>query len=357
MESFVHNTKKLLYITVKQTPYRTLFFNHLATLCDLKVLYEYGDPGTRNKQWAQSEQVSHRYVCLHEETSSTFMSFIRMMRWVYREKWDGIIIGCWNLRVELLAMLVMRLLGKSFTLNLDGEYFLNGSSIRQRLKRLLVKCANSYVIAGEQSAKGLRKIVGNKPVVVYNFSSLTNEEIHQKSMRETKRGESVLVVGRDYYVKGMDLIVPIARMNPAIHYKVIGMGEAGIASFKQANDLSGIQNIEFVPFLQKTDLDKEYQTCKMLLLPSRQECWGLVVNEAAAFGTPIVSTYGSGAAVEFLQEAYPQYLAEPDHARALYRCIERLFADEKVGAYSQFLKEKSKQYSIEYSAQAHIEIL
>ena len=174
------DTKKLLYITVKQTPYRTLFFNHLATLCDLTVLYEYGDPGTRNKQWAQSEQVSHRYVCLHEETSSTFMSFIRMMRWVYREKWDGIIIGCWNLRVELLAMLVMRLLGKSFTLNLDGEYFLNGSSIWQRLKRFLVKCANSYVIAGEQSAKGLRKIVGNKPVVVYNFSSLTNEEIRQK---------------------------------------------------------------------------------------------------------------------------------------------------------------------------------
>jgi len=50
------------------------------------------------------------------------------------------------------------------------------------------------------------------------------------------------------------------------------------------------------------ELEEEYKTCAMLVLPTRQECWGLVINEAASFGMPIVSTWGSGAAVEFLSK-------------------------------------------------------
>ena len=38
------------------------------------------------------------------------------------------------------------------------------------------------------------------------------------------------------------------------------------------------------------DLYKEYQQCKCVLLPSKKECWGLVINEAASFGCPIIST-------------------------------------------------------------------
>lgn len=59
----------------------------------------------------------------------------------------------------------------------------------------------------------------------------------------------------------------------------------------------------------------------MLILPTRQECWGLVVNEAASFGTAVISTNGSGAAVEFLFEKYPFLLAEPDNDENLAEVV------------------------------------
>ena len=89
------------------------------------------------------------------------------------------------------------------------------------------------------------------------------------------------------------------------------------------------------------------------MLPSRQECWGLVINEAASFGIPIVSTIGSGAAVEFLANEYPQYLATVGDSRDLYEKIKLALNDENKEEYSEFLKIKGLKYSIERSVEAH----
>ena len=115
--------------------------------------------------------------------------------------------------------------------------------------------------------------------------------------------------------------------------------------------------MEIIPFLQKQDLEKEYKSCAMLVLPSRQECWGLVINEAASFGTPIVSTWGSGAAVEFLGDDYPQYLAKPDDAEDLLKCIHSLFNEKEKDGYCTFLVRRTKEYTIERSVQKHLAVI
>lgn len=87
-------------------------------------------------------------------------------------------------------------------------------------------------------------------------------------------------------------------------------------------DMEGLpDNVEVVPFLQKSELETEYGRCRMMVLPSRQECWGLVINEAASFGCPIVSTWGSGAAIEIVSDNYPQFLAEPGNVESLCAAI------------------------------------
>jgi len=72
---------------------------------------------------------------------------------------------------------------------------------------------------------------------------------------------------------------------------------------------------------------------------------------------PIVSTWGSGAAVEFLADAYPQYLAKPGDAEDLYRCIRNCVDAEDNEAYSAYLIGKSKEYTIERSVRAHLSAL
>ena len=121
-------------------------------------------------------------------------------------------------------------------------------------------------------------------------------------------------------------------------------------------NIKELPNVEVIPFLQKNELFKAYRGSAMMLLPTRQECWGLVINEAASFGTPIVSTWGSGAAVEFLAEDYPCYLAQSDNASDLLLKVQNLMEHDSE-EYSRFLLKKSLRYSIEECVLAHREAL
>ena len=67
-------------------------------------------------------------------------------------------------------------------------------------------------------------------------------------------------------------------------------------------------------------------------------------------------TWGSGAAVEFLSNSYPQNLAKPDDSVSMLECV-RLCLHEDDDAYSSYLKNFSKHYSIDNSVKAHVAAL
>ena len=80
----------------------------------------------------------------------------------------------------------------------------------------------------------------------------------------------------------------------------------------------------------------------------------MVVNEAASFGTPIISTYGSGAAVEFLSGTLEELLAEKSDVNHIMNAIKRI---KDVGRIHDSLIAKSQEYSIERSVYEHAKLI
>ena len=349
--------KKVLYITNIESPYRVKFFNLLAEQCDLTVLYEREKSANRNAAWAKSESNRHKMKYLGGIRIGNENAFtLRILKDIFAG-YDAIIIGCYNSPVQMFAMLVMRLFGIKFVINLDGEPFLEGSGLKTKLKRFFLSGAEKYLVAGEKAGESLRKGLENSDAIVYYFSSLTEQELteHRENAKNCVRNDTILVVGQYFDYKGIDVALEAAQLDQTLQYKFVGMGSRTELFLKDyASKIP--PNVEIIPFLQKAELEEEYKKCAMLVLPSRQECWGLVINEAASFGMPIVSTWGSGAAVEFLADEYPQYLAKPDDAENLLNCIRECLEEDTQG-YSAFLMEKSKDYSIERSVQVHINAL
>lgn len=347
--------KKVLYISNIEVPYRVKFFNLLSEKCELTVLYEREKSDNRNASWAKSEKKQYQVKYLNGFNTGRESSFsLGILREIFGD-YDTIIVGCYNSPVQMLAILVMKACGIKFSINLDGEPFFVGSGLKDKVKRFFLSGAQSYLVAGEKAADSLRKVLGNCKVIPYYFSSLTEQELaeHRETVQHCMRDGTVLVVGQYYDYKGMDVALEAARLDPGHKYKLVGMGTRAEKFFQ---DYSGKipPNVEIVPFLQKTELEEEYKRCAVLVLPSRQECWGLVINEAASFGMPIVSTWGSGAAVEILGDRYPRFLAKPGDAESLFRCVQLFFDEEDNVEYSHYLLEKSKKYSIEQSVFVHI---
>lgn len=347
--------KKVLYLSNIEVPYRVRFFNQLAEHCDLTVLYERDQSSNRNTAWAKSEEIKFKVKYLHGIKIAGECAFSFGILQEILAKYDVIIVGCYNSPVQMLAVLVMRFLRKPYFINLDGEAFLNGTGIKTKLKKFFLSGAQQYLVAGERTSESIKLVSKNKPVIPYYFSSLSEKEVQEHAVvsQKSSRNDTILVVGQYFDYKGMDIALETARLDQSLRYRFVGMGSR-TEQFLEDFEGKITDNVEIIPFLQKKELEKEYQSCTMLILPSRQECWGLVVNEAASFGMPIVSTWGSGAAVEFLADDYSQYLAKPGDAESLYRCISHCLSDEKKIDYQRFLLKKSECYTIERSVQAHI---
>ena len=340
--------KKVLYISNIETPYRTEFFNQFNKKCDLTVLYERKKSSNRNEKWTISKEKKYAIKYLNGLKVKKEYSFsIRIIKYIF-SKYDAIIMGCYNSPVQMFAILLMKIFRKKYILNLDGEIFVETKSLKNSLKKFFIKGAQKYLVAGEKSAESLRKIVKKDNIIPYYLSSLTESELekNKEKSKNAVRNDTILVVGQYFDYKGLDIALHTAKLNQNFKYKFIGMGSRTKLLWTEIKKI-GLKNVKAIPFLSKEELEKEYLRCKMLVLPSRQECWGLVVNEAASFGTPVVSTYGSGAAVEFLSGKYEKFLAKANDAQDLLEKIEKLDLSEEIKEYSEFLINKSKEYSIE----------
>jgi len=352
--------KKILYCTNLIVPYRVKFFNELAKKCKLTVLFEYTRSSTRNEKWLneQRNNMNFEYIFLEEKCKIKKLSSVIILRYLFG-KYDEIVIGCFNEKAEALAIIAMKIFGKKYYLNLDGEVFRQDNYFKQKLQNFLIKGAYGYFVAGEACKKEIYKITNNKNITPYYFSSLSDEEIiKNRNKRQSDKENDILVIGQYQDYKGIDVVLKTAKATPKLSYLLIGVDKKYDLLEAKITEM-GIRNVKAIPFLQKSELEETYKSCKIFVLPTKKECWGLVINEAASFGVPIVSTWGSGAAIEFLNSKYKNHLAIPNDSWDLKEKIEELISSppKYLEEYSKYLLEKSAKYSIERSAKEHIKIL
>lgn len=348
--------KKILYITNIEVPYKVSFFNKLSKQCDLTVLYERRKSKNRNMKWAKSVAIQYKVEYIDGINIGNEFSFSFKALKYLTFQYDMIILSCFNSPLQIVLSLVMRIMKQNYVLSLDGELFINDSGLKSNLKRFFLRGADKYLVAGVESGKAIQKYVAEKKIIPYYFSSLSEHEIisNREKAEHCKRINKVLIVGQYFEYKGLDLAVELAKINPAIDFLFVGTGNRYQKFIDELIDNE--TNIQVVPFMDKKSLEQEYLTCKVLLLPSRKECWGLVINEASSYGLPIISTYGSGAAVEFLSGGCEEYLGEVEKVSQWNDILEKVI-NEDQSKYSKQLLDISANYTIENMVNAHIEAL
>lgn len=119
------------------------------------------------------------------------------------------------------------------------------------------------------------------------------------------------------------------------------------------NSLPNDSNIEYREFLQPKDLPKIIEQCGAFCLPSNHENYGVVIQEFAASGLPILCSDSIGASTDFVIDNYNGYIFKTGKQTDLKSKLQKLFFedDKKLIEMGERSFQLSKKYSQEQWAQ------
>lgn len=167
----------------------------------------------------------------------------------------------------------------------------------------------------------------------------------------------VISVGQFIHRKGFDVLLRAWKncSSDAMLY-IIG-GEPTDEYTRLINQLN-LTNVYFVGFKSKKELKEYYKAADLFVLPTREDIWGLVVNEAMAAGLPVITTDRCVAGLELIQNDFNGYIVPAGNEKALADKINNVLQDDKtIGEYSQNSIQAIAKYTIHNMAESHIHSL
>ena len=122
--------------------------------------------------------------------------------------------------------------------------------------------------------------------------------LYEKPQKTTpNEGLQLLYVGSLIQRKGLDLLLPALAKTPQnIRLWIVGEGQEKDLLQKQCTELKISDRVEFLGYQEGEPLQKLYRTADAFVLPTREDCFGLVLLEAMCASLPIISSkYADGA--------------------------------------------------------------
>lgn len=357
---------KVLFLTNIPSPYRVDFFNELGKYIDLTVWYEQEREAGRDSKWTSDCNNTFKSEVLKgiHYGAAQSISFDVVKR-IYSSSYDWILIHNFYSITGILAVFSARLGKKKYALVSDGAFPDKVDGVKGIIKKMVISGADAYFSSSKLSDEYFTMFGANPDRMIrYPFTSLRIKEIEsevisleEKMLIRNSLGiheeKMVLSVGQFIHRKGFDVLLEAAEKLPdSIGIYIVG-GKAK-DEYVQMKDRLGVQHVHFIEFMTKSELRKFYMAADLFVLPTREDIWGLVVNEAMAAGVPVVTTNRCIAGLEMIRDNDAGLIIDVDDAASLANAINYLISDDKKReACGHKALERSKEYTIEKMVEAH----
>lgn len=366
---------KVLYITNIPAPYKVDFFNELGKKVDLTVVFEAAGASNQgiNFNYNLETVKSFKAVFLSEGDIKEKSVNGKITRYLDAD-FDEIVIGAYSYFTEMFALLWLKAKKKPYFLSTDGGMIKKYENpIKKWYKTFLISGAKGYFSPSKTSDRYLI-YYGARKERIYRYPFTSYEESkrlqcvasgEEKNVLRMKLGiaEPVLVlgVGQFIYRKGWDILLK-AMVNVPENTALYIIGGKKTEEYDNIIKENGLKHIYFKEFMDGEKLAEYYKAADFFVLPTREDIWGLVVNEAMNFGLPVITTASCVAGMELVQEGKNGYLIEDidsaNGCQELSRKITELVMNKPLRErMAQASLDKAKEYSIEKMAESYYLII
>ena len=285
---------KVLWISNIPSPYKIELMNMLGKKVDLTSYFEYAKANDRDDKWYGKQFDNFKYKYLENRWISEIFK-------LFSSDYDILINSDYSSIICILATIIFRIKGKKVILQADGGIPVDRGTIMKKVIYMVMKLSNTYLSSGYETDKYFNYYGINENIVHYRFSSLDKSDIdNNKKYYDNKfklkekynlhNKKVFLSVGQPIYRKGFDILIKAYdKVKTDDTMLLIVGGKLQEDNLKLIDDLK-IDSIKNVEFLTKEELSIVYGLSDYFVLATREDIWGLVINEAMSFGLPIIST-------------------------------------------------------------------
>ncbi|MEW5595558.1 glycosyltransferase family 4 protein [Peribacillus frigoritolerans] len=361
---------KILYLTNIPAPYRVSFFNELGKMCDLTVLFERSDASDRNIQWFENKNDSYKAFFLRGKNirADSAISF-DVLRYLRKGSYDLIVIGGYSTPTAMLAINYLKLKRIPFVLNADGGIINDDEHwFKRAIKRYYISSADFWLSTAKETTKYFEYYGANsKRIFLYPFTSLKEESVLKNPLDQKmknkykyklnmKEEKIILSIGRFIHLKGFDVLLNACKNLPK-NYGIYIVGGVPTQEFLTIKEEMNLTNVHFINFKSKKELEEYYMASDLFVLPTREDVWGLVINEAMSYGLPIITTNKCVAGLELIKNEVNGYIVPVNDIETLEKRINEILENELMAdKMSSSNINEIKKYTIEKMASKHFDI-
>jgi glycosyltransferase involved in cell wall biosynthesis len=371
------------YIAGEPNPSRAPHLDRIAAHPDIDLTVIYAAPTVHRREWTL--QLAHEPIVLrgprlpamrllHHDYPLT----PQIWRLLERERFDVLVIGGWSLMATQLAIAWARLHRVPYLLISENHFRESRPGWIRALKAVvlphLVRPAAGHLVTGTLARAHQLHYGANEASITVFPNTVDIEEFGRRASELSGRREDmrralgvaddaliVTQVSRFIPFKAPDEAVEAvarARMltTRQLHLVLVGSGPMKDGLDQRAKEL-GLP-VSFPGWRSGDELIALYAVTDIFLLLSRRETWGIVVNEAAACGLPLVLTDAVGAAADLLVPGENGELVHSGDVAGQAAAIARLANDDDLRAkFGQRSRELARPWGYELSVESFVEAM
>jgi len=346
---------KVLILHNYMAPYRFPLFREISKNSELDLTVYFMSHSAKNRRWkVQPKKLGFKYEVL-PKIEFSFLGrdlFTYIINYTFpikflKSNFDVVISAGWLDFASQIGFLLCKLTNKKFII--WSESTINESSWRRYITfpfvKFLVKQSDACVAIGTRSKEYLLKLGSISEKIFVGFSTVdidlfrTKSKIYKKERKvirkklgiKTKR--VVLYVGQFIERKGIIyLLKAFEELNKK--YKDVTLLLVGYGPLKEKLidyvEEHGLHNVIFISHIEVQKMPQMYSVADLFVLPSIEETWGLVINEAMACGLPVVTTEMVGSSVDLVKNFYNGLVVPERDYLSLHQSIQEIITDTKA---------------------------
>jgi glycosyltransferase involved in cell wall biosynthesis len=311
----VLNKRRLAWLTNHWAPYRRPVWRHIGQSAELSVHllqpnFRHVQRENRGRDWqVQGNQVENYKVrsprTLAVNLHGAIYSFLFTPRRIL-DSADVVVLGGWESPAYWQVLFLARLKGCRSVGFYESTLLSNRykSGVVARLRRYFFQRLDAVVVPGIAAKEAVlafgvapeKVFTGFNAVDVVSAAQTANEARAALSSNEDT-AYRLVYVGQLITRKNVDsLLRALALLGDPYSLTIVGQGAEQQSLVGLANALGVAGRVKFVGYVVGEAVPVILSAHSVLVLPSYEEVWGLVVNEALACGLHVVVSVVCGVA-------------------------------------------------------------